>query len=221
MPVIAIVGAGPGLGIQIARAFGKKGFTVAMVARSAAKLDTLAAELRADGIDAAGFPGDVTKPNTITEAFTHIKRRYGAVDVLEFSPSEATLGAVGVLDVDATNLQPQIDFHLGGAIHAVRQVAADMIAAKSGTILITTGGGSVTPVPALANINIAAAGLRNWTLNLHNELKPYNIYVAHIAISAWIGAGHPDAAPEVIAQRYPELYESRREPELHHVALDQ
>ncbi|MEW1846627.1 SDR family NAD(P)-dependent oxidoreductase [Nonomuraea angiospora] len=53
MPVIAIVGAGPGLGIEIARAFGAKGFTVAMIARNAAKLDALASDLHAEGIQAA------------------------------------------------------------------------------------------------------------------------------------------------------------------------
>ena len=42
MPVIAIVGAGPGLGTEIARAFGAKGFAVALIARNAAKLDALA-----------------------------------------------------------------------------------------------------------------------------------------------------------------------------------
>lgn len=221
MPLIAIVGAGPGLGIEIARTFGHRGFAVAMIARNTAKLDALAAQLHAEGIEAAGFPGDINKPDTITEAFTRVKERYGPVDVLEFSPADPTLGAVGVLDVDPATLQPQLDFYLNGAIHAVRQVAADMIAARSGTILVTTGGGSITPVPFLANINIAAAGLRNWTLNLHNELKPHDVYVAHVAISAWIGSGNPDAAPEVIAQRYAELYETRVEPELHHVALDQ
>jgi hypothetical protein len=47
--------------------------------------------------------------------------------------------------------------------------------------------------------NIAAAGLRNWTLNLHNALKPHGIYVAHMAISAWIGSEsehHYVALPE-------------------------
>ena len=29
MPVIAVIGAGPGLGLEIARAFGAKGFTAA------------------------------------------------------------------------------------------------------------------------------------------------------------------------------------------------
>ncbi|HEX6684748.1 MAG TPA: SDR family NAD(P)-dependent oxidoreductase [Candidatus Limnocylindrales bacterium] len=220
MPVIAIVGAGPGLGIEIARAFGRKGFAVAMIARNATKLDALASELRAEGIEAAGFPADIGKPDTITEAFARIKQQYGAVDVLEFSPADQTLGAVGVLDIEPATLQPQLDFYLNGAIHAVRQVASDMITAKSGTILITTGGGSITPVPFLANINVAAAGLRNWTLNLHNELKPHNIYVAHIAISAWIGAGHPGAAPDVIAESYTALHNTRVEPELHYVALD-
>ncbi len=191
-----------------------------MIARNAAKLDALASELHAEDIEAAGFPGDINKPDTITEAFTRIKHQYGAVDILEFSPADQTLSRAGVLDVDPATLQPQLDFYLNGAIHAVRQVASDMIIAKSGTILITTGGGSITPVPALANINIAAAGLRNSTLNLHNELKPHNIYVAHIAISAWIGAGHPGAAPDVIAEWYTELYETHVEPELHYVALD-
>ncbi|MFI6733123.1 SDR family NAD(P)-dependent oxidoreductase [Nonomuraea sp. NPDC050451] len=221
MPVIAIVGAGPGLGIEIARAFGGKGFTVAMVARNATKLDGLASGLRAEGIEAAGFVGDIYKPETITAAFAAIKERYGAIDVLEFSPADRSLDAVGVLDVTPENLQPQLDFYLHGAIHAVRQVVPDMITARTGTILVTTGGGSVTPVPALANITLAAAGLRNWTLNLHSELKPHNIYVAHIAISAWIGAGHPGAAPDVIAKAYTELYETRTEPELHYIALDE
>ncbi|MBP2326465.1 short-subunit dehydrogenase [Kibdelosporangium banguiense] len=219
MPVIAIVGAGPGLGIQIAHAFGAKGFKVALVARNAGKLDALVAELHAEGIEAAGFTGDIGKPETVAEAFTRIKERFGPVDVLEFSPADQALGATGVLEVTPETLQPQIDFYITGAIQAVKQVAPDMIAAKSGAILITTGGGSITPVPFLANINIAAAGLRNWTLNLHNELKPQGIYVAHIAISAWIGAGHPGAAPDVIARSYVELYETRAEPELHYIAL--
>jgi hypothetical protein len=59
-----------------------------------------------------------------------------------------------------------------------------------------------------------------WTLNLHRELEPGNVSAAQVAISAWIGSGNPDAAPEVIARRYVELHETRVEPELHHIALD-
>lgn len=220
MPVITIVGAGPGLGIEIARAFGTKGFTVALIARNQDKLDLLADQLRSEGIDTAGFAADIAKPDTITTAFDVIKTRYGRVDVLEFSPADRALGHTSVLDITPENLTPQLDFYLHGAIHTIKQVVPDMIAANAGTILVTNGGGVINPVPFLADINIAAAGLRNWTLNLHNELKPRGIYVAHIAISAWIGAGHPGAEPTAIAAAYPELYETREEPELHYIALD-
>lgn len=221
MPVIAIIGAGPGLGIEIARAFGAKGFTVALIARNGAKLDTLASQLRDDGIEAVGFPADIAQPDTITRAFAEIKERLGRVDVLEFSPADRGLGMTSVLDVDPATLGPQLDFYLHGGIHAIKQVIPDMIEARSGTILVTNGGGSIDPVPFLADINIAAAGLRNWTLNLHKELSQHGIYVAHVGISAWIGGGNPDAEASAIAAVYPKLYETRTEPELHYVALDE
>ncbi|MFC8800011.1 SDR family NAD(P)-dependent oxidoreductase [Promicromonospora sp. NPDC057138] len=220
MPVIAIIGAGPGLGIEIARAFGTKGFTVALIARNATKLDLLAAQLQEEGIEAAGFPADIAQRDTITRAFAQIKERFGRVDVLEFSPADRALGATSVLDVDPSTLGPQLDFYLHGGIHAIKQVIPDMIEAGSGTILVTNGAGAIDPVPFLADINIAAAGLRNWTLNLHNELSQHGIYVAHVAISAWIGSGHPDAEASAIAAAYTKLYETRTEPELHYIALE-
>ena len=174
------------------------------------------------GVNVLGYDGiwdgGTDAPFRLAE-FAQIKAAYGAVDVLEISAVDQALAAANVLEVTPENLQPQLDFYLS-AIHAVRQVTDDMIAAKSGTILITTGGGSVNPVPFLANINIAAAGLRNWTLNLHNVMKEHGVHVTHVAISAWIGGGHPDADADVIAKVYPELHASRDQAELHYVALD-
>ncbi|MEV4229069.1 SDR family NAD(P)-dependent oxidoreductase, partial [Streptomyces bobili] len=51
MPVIAVIGAGPGLGLSIARRFGKEGFQVALVSRTQDKLDALAARLAEEGIE--------------------------------------------------------------------------------------------------------------------------------------------------------------------------
>lgn len=221
MSVIAIIGAGPGLGIEIARVFGAKGFTVALIARNATKLDLLVTQLKDEGIEAAGFPADISQPDTIARAFAQIKERFGRVDVLEFSAADRALGVTSVLDIDRETLTPQLEFYLHGGIYAIKQVIPDMIAAGSGTILVTNGAGAIDPVPFLADVNIAAAGLRNWTLNLHKELGQHGIYVAHVAISAWIGSGRPDAEPSAIAAAYTELYETRTEPELHYIALDE
>jgi hypothetical protein len=43
--------------------------------------------------------------------------------------------------------------------------------AGTGTLLYTTGAGSVNPVPEIGNVNVAAAALRNWVLNLNTELS--------------------------------------------------
>ena len=220
MPLITIIGAGPGLGLEIARTFGRKGFDVALVARDQTRLDALAQTLADEGVHARGFTADVSEPETVVSALRSIKDALGPIDVLEFSPADPTLAPVDALEVTMENLQPQIDFYVGGALSAVGAVLPDMIAAGTGTVLITTGGGSISPVPFLGNINIAAAGLRNWTLNLHTALRDRGVYVAHVGITALIGGGHPDAEPAVIAQAYGALYDERQDAELHYVAYD-
>ncbi|XMN11137.1 SDR family NAD(P)-dependent oxidoreductase [Streptomyces griseobrunneus] len=86
MPTIAIVGAGPGLGLSIAKAFGSHGFDVTLISRNKDKLDTLVAELSETGITAEGFPADVADPDQLTGALQAAIARFGQIDVLEFSP---------------------------------------------------------------------------------------------------------------------------------------
>ena len=45
MPLIAIVGAGPGMGEGIARTFAAQGFDVALISRTQAKVDAVAASM--------------------------------------------------------------------------------------------------------------------------------------------------------------------------------
>ncbi|MES9743787.1 SDR family NAD(P)-dependent oxidoreductase, partial [Priestia megaterium] len=52
MKNIVIVGAGPGLGMSIAKKFGKNGFRVALIARNEEKLNHLVIELEQLGIEA-------------------------------------------------------------------------------------------------------------------------------------------------------------------------
>ena len=53
---IVIVGAGPNLGLAIARRFGRHGFAVWLVSRTQAKLDDLASQLESEGVPTEGHP---------------------------------------------------------------------------------------------------------------------------------------------------------------------
>ena len=75
MPSAAIVGAGPGLGLEIARVFGTQGFSVALVARTQSKLDQLAQTLTSEGIQAHGFAADITNRASLAAAFAEHQGR--------------------------------------------------------------------------------------------------------------------------------------------------
>lgn len=138
MPTIAIVGAGPGLGLSIARTFGANGFDVALIARTRATLDDLAAQLAQDGITAAAFTADVTDRPALTAALTAAADHFDGIDVLEYSPaSRNPVPGVDIVPPSATtpdNAQAQIDYYLHGALAATHAVLPAMREAGSGTL---------------------------------------------------------------------------------------
>lgn len=216
MPVIAIVGAGPGLGLSVAKVFGGHGFQAALISRNKDSLGTLVGRLAQAGVTAAGFPADVTDRAALTEALEQAAAHFGDISVLEFSPY-AGLVQVGPLHVTVDSLQAQIEQHLYGAVTAARAVLPAMESAGSGTLLFTTGGGAITPYPQLATMNAAQAAMRNWVLNLNGVLADKGVYAANVAINAFIGAtapeGVPHVAPDDIAQVYWDMHTSRSQPE--------
>lgn len=222
MPTIAIIGAGPGLGLAIARRFGSEGFDVALISRNKDKLDGLVAELAADGITAAGFPADVLDRPALRAALVAAKERFGAIDVLEYSPADASAGPLAPVDIrQATpeNVQPQIEYYLYGAMTAAEVVLPEMLAAGAGTLLFTTGAGSLYPVARYGNVTAGGAALRNWALNLGEALSGTGVHVAHVAIALMIAdeapaSGYDFLPPRDIAPRYWELHRTRAVHEL-------
>lgn len=217
MSHIVIVGAGGGLGRSIAALFGRHGFSVSLIARSQPKLDSLADELAAQGIEAAGFAADIMDRPTLTQAIDRAVERFGAVDVLEYSPAPHSpvpgIVMAAPLDVTVANMQPQIDFYLHGGITVAQHVLPSMLERGSGTLLFTTGASSVRPNARMGNVGPAAAALRNWALSLHEALSGTGVYAAHVPLDVWIGAGGPETQPEAIAALYWTLYQERTDGE--------
>src|SRR5260370_357958 len=84
---IAVFGVGPGMGRSVARRFGREGFQVALVARNQTRLDAFTRELAADGIEAAGFAGDIADRDALPGMIEPVTARFGPIDVLEDGPS--------------------------------------------------------------------------------------------------------------------------------------
>ena len=199
------------MGQAIGRLFGQQGFKVALLSRDPGKLEPIVAELAAAGIEAAAFRADVTDAASIQSGLADVKQRFGAIDVLEYSPSNPTLPMAAASQITRDALQQWFDFQLFGAIAAVAEVLPGMLERKSGTILVTTGASSVHPEVghrAFAAAGVAMGALRNWALALHAEVAPSGVQVGHVAIGTFIGQSAETSA-DAIAPLYWDLHTGR------------
>lgn len=211
MSTIVVVGVGPLLGMSIARLFGQKGFQVALIARRQEALDEYVRQLEAQGIRAAGFAADASDPGQIEAAFARIRARFGALDVLEFSPTQWNKGGYESTNAVATTPDSALrDFNLlvRGAIACARQVVPEMTARKSGALFFTTGYSAIQPLPFITSLCIANSGLRSYACCLHEELAAHGVYVGTVSINAFIQKG-TDGDPDRIAEVYWDMYSKR------------
>ncbi len=80
--VSVITGAGRGIGRSIAQAFAREGSDVALVARSEAQLEEVAAEVSTLGRKAMAISCDVSSPEEVKRLQGKVREGFGRVDVL-------------------------------------------------------------------------------------------------------------------------------------------
>ena len=220
MSTIAIVAAGPQLGLAIARRFAAEGFDVALIARTPKTLDSMVDDCASIGVRAAGFSADLRDPDGLRNALSKAESQLGPIEVIEFSPapSRADLQArpfAGAAEVTIESVIAEFETWVLGAVTAIGHVLPGMRDRRRGTVLATTGAGSGPMIiPFLANVQIATAGLRNWILNLNAALAGSGVFAAHVAIAATINEGQPGMSANEIADAYWRLHVERDQSEL-------
>ena len=195
---IVIVGAGPNLGLAIARRFGREGFSVGLVSRTQSKLDDLAAQLEAEGVTAAGAAADIRDSAALSAAIGSLAERLGEIEVLEYSPLPAREFMKPILETTVDDVRGPLEMSVLGAVAAVQTVVGPMLAAGRGTILFTTGGAAIKPYPLRAGVGISFAAEVAYARMLHDELAGQGVHVAHTAIGGRIAPGM-DHEPSDIA----------------------
>ena len=192
MKTIAIFGAGPALGLSIARRFGREGYRVALVARRQESLDELAAALPA--VETTTFRADLLDPAQLTAAVAAIEDRFGHVDVAVWSPGALDQPRVPVLDIDPDDLPGQLDMLLLAPIRLTRLLLPGMRKRGDGAILYASGILAITPVPQLGNVGIALAGMRNYVFSAHTALSGDGVYLGVVPIGGLIKNSAAEAA---------------------------
>lgn len=209
MTTFALIGAGPGLGLATARRFGLAGHTVALVARSAERLEEMTAELARDGIRARGFTADVLDIESLTAALYATAADLGPVEILQYSPVPRADFMKPVLDSSADDLDAPLAFSVKGSVTAVNAVLPGMRALGRGTLLFVNGSSAVRPNPNVAGTSIAFAAESAYARMLHDTLAGENIHAAQLIIPGAIRADAEHSSPDALAQRLYDIHQQR------------
>jgi short-subunit dehydrogenase len=199
---LLLVGAGPGLGLAVARRFAVGGYRVTLVARSTDGLGALAGALAGTGAPIGTIVADAGDPEGLGARMRELYLGTGAPGVIVYN---AVMGAPDrLLSCSVAHLQAAYSVDVISAIVVAQAAAPAMRAAGSGTILVTGGGFADHPIPALGTVSLGKAALRSAATMLAADLAPDGIRVATLTIAGSIAAG-TSFDPERIAERYWEV----------------
>lgn len=183
VPVVAIVGVGPGLGAALARRFAQ-GYAVAISARNPEYIQALAREIQNTGGQALAVPADVGERTQVEAAFATIREQLGPPTVLLYNAGSGTWGTI--TDITPEQYENAWRVNAYGAFLSAKAVAPDMIARGQGAMLFTGATAGVKAGPRSVAFGPAKFALRGLAQSLARDLGPKGIHVVWINIDGVI-----------------------------------
>ena len=205
-PVCLVLGAGAGIGGNVAKKFANEGFHVCICRRTDQKnLNYLVKNIENSGGSATGFLIDVIKDNVIEDLIDKIENNIGPIDIVIYN-----LGAQsGMKLLHETSVK---EFEWGwkvanlGLFRLAKSICPIMETRKKGTILVTSATAAMRGNKNQHSHASAMGGRRMLCQSLSAEFSNKGIHIAHIIIDGMVDA--PDTLGKVLG---PELYQKLRE----------
>ena len=182
--VAIVTGGSRGLGLQIARALGEYGASLAIVARKQADLDAAVAELCAAGCRAAGFAADLGTAEAAQELAARVLAHFGRIDIL-VNNAGATWGAPAE-DYPLEGWNKVMGLNVTGLFLLTQAVARDAFLAQGRGAVVNVASiegllGHHSDRPGTVAYNAAKGAVVNLTRALAAEWAPRNIRVNALA----------------------------------------
>lgn len=175
-----------GLGLEIGRQLAQKGMTVLLTARDLEKVETLAEQLRQEGLNALAFPLDITDDKSVAQLAQKVESQFDKLDVLVNNAGAYFDAGSSALGTDLSFLREALETNLLGAWRMAKAFSSLLRKSEHGRIVnVTSGAGSFTdPVFGLPNhpqnvpvYGITKLALNGLTVKLARELKADGVLV--------------------------------------------
>lgn len=171
-----ITGASSGIGLELSRLFARDGYHLLLVARSADKLQALAAEMQQDyGVNVTVFLSDLSQPGAAQEVYRQVQNQGIQVDVLV---NNAGFGILANLsDANLEDSLQMIQLNIASLTILTQLFLPGMINRHSGRILNVGSTGSFSPVPAMAVYAATKAYVLSFSEAIAAELRGTGVTV--------------------------------------------
>lgn len=201
---LLLIGIGPGIGMAVARRFGRAGFEILMVARDADKLSRYEQELACKGIRSRGFAVDIADEPAFTTLLARLAAEHPDLDILHYNASAYNPAPPSAISLPVFHQDFQIN--TVGALIAAQAFLPAMKTRGAGTIFLTGGGSALEAPPELISLSIGKAGMRNLTFALADECAPLGIRVGTVTVHGMVQPG-TKYDPDIIAGEFWRLYQ--------------
>ncbi|MET3106377.1 NAD(P)-dependent dehydrogenase (short-subunit alcohol dehydrogenase family) [Oxalobacteraceae bacterium GrIS 1.18] len=177
-----VFGAGPGLGLALARRFASDNMQVAVVARDAAQLQ--------ERIEAQGWAGvhpygaDVSSSEDVARVFDSVDRDLGTPDLVVFNAG--AFQKSNVLDIDPADFERCWRIGCLGGLLVGQAAARRMIKRGHGTIIFTGATAALRGSAGFANLAVPKFGLRALSQSMARELGPQGVHIGFVFIDGQI-----------------------------------
>jgi len=174
-----ITGASRGIGKACAQALAAAGQRIVLAARSAEKLEEVAALTRNSGAESFVVEIDLANRDSIVGAFGRAAKEFGRIDIL-INNAGVTKDGLAVRMKQA-DWQAVLETNLSGAFYAIQQVLPGMMRERWGRIVNISSVVGERGNPGQANYVASKAGLIGLTKSLAQEVGSRNITVNAVA----------------------------------------
>ncbi len=137
-----VTGANRGIGFEISRQLGTRGFTVFLGSRRETEGKKAVRTLLAAGVDARPVSIDVNNLESITEAFRTVSMDANVLDVLVNNAGEVIDEDKSILDVSPDNVSRSLSTNALGALFVIQEFLP-MLKRGSRVINISSGAGEI------------------------------------------------------------------------------
>lgn len=191
MSTIAVLGAGPGLGMSVAQRFAKEGYAVGLVSRSADRHPGYLEALASSGVPAVAVAADLREPGAAAGALDQITSELGPIDVVYHGPGahDLTAPTVGILETGPADIRRAIAETVEPAAEVASLVLPAMRSRGSGSLVYVSGVSALVPLPFLGPYAPASGALRTYARTLAAAVADDGVHVGSLVVGGLIERG--------------------------------